>query len=168
MEFLCNFIIYGFIGWIIENVFCYYNNRHFQNDGFLNGPFKAMYAIAMSIILELYKFSPNIIILFIISAIIPTSVEYITGILMRKYFNKNYWNYYDEKYNYKGIICLKFSVAWIFLCITDVIIIQPYLIRPIYKLIVHIVPIIIITFIIVLTIDIIVTLIDFRDKQQIN
>lgn len=36
MEFLCNFIIYGFIGWIIENVFCYYNNRHFQNDGFLN------------------------------------------------------------------------------------------------------------------------------------
>ena len=86
----------------------------------------------------------------------------------RKCFNKNYWNYYDEKYNYKGIICLKFSVAWIFLCITDVIIIQPYLVRPIYKLIVHIVPIIIITFIIVLTIDIIVTLIDFRDKQQIN
>ena len=52
MEFLYNFFIYGFIGWIIENAFCYYVNGHFQYDGFLKGPFKPMYAIAMAWILN--------------------------------------------------------------------------------------------------------------------
>ena len=34
MEFLYNFFVYGFIGWIIENVFSYYIHGHFQKDGF--------------------------------------------------------------------------------------------------------------------------------------
>ena len=51
MEFLYNFFIYGFIGWIIENIFSYYIHGHFQKDGFLKGPFKPMYAIAMAWIL---------------------------------------------------------------------------------------------------------------------
>ena len=55
MEFLYNFFVYGFIGWIIENIFSYYIHGHFQKDGFLKGPFKPMYAIAMAWILELYK-----------------------------------------------------------------------------------------------------------------
>ena len=39
MEFLYNFFIYGFIGWIIENIFSYYIHGYFQKDGFLKGPF---------------------------------------------------------------------------------------------------------------------------------
>ncbi len=89
MEFLYNFFIYGFIGWIIENAFSYYIHGHFQKDGFLKGPFKPMYAIAMSWILELYKVLPNIMFLIIISFIIPTSVESnICGIYNRVFNEK--------------------------------------------------------------------------------
>ena len=38
-----SFFLYGFIGWIIENVFSYFTKGHFQEDGFLWGPFKPMY-----------------------------------------------------------------------------------------------------------------------------
>ena len=167
MEFLYNVFIYGFIGWIIENAFCYYVNGHFQYDGFLKGPFKPMYAIAMAWILELYKCVPNIIFLVIISLIIPTSVEYITGLIMRKFFNKDYWDYSKEKYNYEGIICLRFSVIWIILSVIDVKIIHPYVIYKIYSVINGFGPILLVLLIIALGIDEVLTLIDFKRKGQI-
>lgn len=166
MEFLYNFFIYGFIGWIIENVFSYYIHGHFQKDGFLKGPFKPMYAIAMSWILELYKVLPNIMLLIIISFIIPTSVEYITGFLMRRFFHKDYWDYSKEKYNYEGIICLRFSLIWVLLSIIDVKIIHPYFIYEIYNLLNEIWPILSILFISALCIDEILTFIDFRKRGQ--
>ena len=167
MEFLYNFFIYGFIGWIIENIFSYYIHGHFQKDGFLKGPFKPMYAIAMAWILELYNVLPNIMFLIIISFIIPTSVEYITGFLMRRFFHKDYWNYSKEKYNYEGIICLRFSLIWVLLSIISVKIIHPYFIYEIYKLLNEILPILLILFISALCIDEILTFIDFRKRDQI-
>ena len=86
MEFLYNFFVYGFIGWIIENVFSYYIHGHFQKDGFLKGPFKPMYAIAMACILELYKIVPNKIFLIIISFIIPNKLLELFVIIFR-YFS---------------------------------------------------------------------------------
>lgn len=166
MEFLYNFFIYGFIGWIIENVFCYYIHGHFQKDGFLNGPFKPMYAIAITWIIQLYKSVPNIIYLAIISLIIPTSVEYITGFLMKKYFNKEYWDYSKEKCNYKGIICLRFSIIWLFLSVIDIKVIHPYFIYKIYNLINEIWPILLVLLILALCIDEILTFIDFKKRGQ--
>ena len=86
MEFLYNFFIYGFIGWIIENIFSYYIHGYFQKDGFLKGPFKPMYAIAMAWILELYNVLPNIMFLIIISFIIPNKLLELFVIIFR-YFS---------------------------------------------------------------------------------
>ena len=167
MEFLYNFFIYGFIGWIIENIFSYYIHGHFQKDGFLKGPFKPMYAIAMAWILELYSFLPNIMFLIIISFIIPTSVEYITGFFMRRFFNKDYWDYSKARYNYEGIICLRFSLIWVLLSIIAVKIIHPYFIYEIYNLLNEIWPTLSILCILAFCIDEILTFIDFRKRGQI-
>ena len=51
--FMFNFFLYGMIGWIIEEIYCFAVTGHFQEDGFLYGPFKPMYAIAMSILILL-------------------------------------------------------------------------------------------------------------------
>lgn len=69
-----------------------------------------MYAIAMSIIIEVSRFIDpnNIFALLLLCLVVPTVVEYITGILMKVYFNKVYWDYSDYKYNSRGIVCLKF------------------------------------------------------------
>ena len=125
-----------------------------------------MYAIAMAWILELYRIVPNIIFLIVISFIIPTSVEYITGFMMRKFFNKDYWDYTEEKYNYQGIICLRFSLIWVILSVIDVKVIHPYFIYRIFNSIYEIWPSISILFIIALSIDEILTFIDFRKGSQ--
>ncbi len=36
---LFNFIVYSFIGWIIEEVYCFCITGKFKEDGFLIGPF---------------------------------------------------------------------------------------------------------------------------------
>lgn len=168
MEFLYNFFIYGFLGWVLENAFSYAVTGHYQEDGFLIGPFKPMYAIAMTWIIQLYKYFPNKIFLLFISILIPTTVEYITGIMMRKYFNKDYWDYSNEKYNYKGIICLRFSIAWSIISILTTVFIHPFLIIRIYYIIKPVWPILVILLITLLAFDETYTLIKFKNKGQIN
>lgn len=128
-----NFFLYGFIGWILENVFSYFKTGHFQQDGFLYSPFKPMYAIAMSILVlcSKYKQIDNYILLTL-CLIIPSCVEFITGTIMREYFKKDYWDYSDLKYNYKGIICLEFSLIWTILSFICIKYFQPYLIDSLY------------------------------------
>ena len=167
LYFIFNFFFYGFVGWIIENLFCYCTRGHFQKDGFLSGPFKPMYAIAMSI-LVLIESTLNINVYFLIPLcfIIPTVVEYITGIIMRNYFNKNYWDYSELKYNFKGIICLEFSMAWTILTFIGVKYLQ-IMVNNAYEIIYPIWPICSTILVIILFIDEIITLKEFKDKRRV-
>ncbi|WP_346917496.1 putative ABC transporter permease [Clostridium sp.] len=167
LYFIFNFFFYGFVGWIIENLFCYCTRGHFQKDGFLSGPFKPMYAIAMSI-LVLIESTLNINVYFLIPLcfIIPTVVEYITGIIMRNYFNKNYWDYSELKYNFKGIICLEFSMAWTILTFIGVKYLQ-IVVNNAYEIIYPIWPICSTILVIILFIDEIITLKEFKDKRRV-
>ncbi|MBC5629731.1 putative ABC transporter permease [Clostridium sp. NSJ-6] len=133
LYFTFNFFIYGFIGWILENCFSYFKTGHMQKEGFLYGPLKPMYAIAMSVLVLCSKVD-NIdnYTLITFCLIIPTFVELITGLIMRIYFKKDYWDYSDLKYNYKGIICLSFSLIWTILSLIGVKYIQEYLIDTFY------------------------------------
>ena len=71
MEFLYNFFIYGFLGWILENVFSYAITGHYKEEGFLIGPFKPMYAIAMAWIIQLHNAFPNkIFLLFKVNTLV--------------------------------------------------------------------------------------------------
>lgn len=167
LYFLFNFFLYGFIGWIIENLFSYFVKGHFQEDGFLNGPFKPMYAIAMTVIILLNKINPNIYYLIFMGMVIPTSVEYITGVLMRKYFNKNYWDYSDVKYNYQGIVCFGFSIYWTILTFIGVRYLQPYIVDKFYNIIIPFWPMIAMALLLLLLVDEFLTFRDFRRKDKL-
>lgn len=167
LYFLFNFFLYGFIGWIIENLFSYFVKGHFQEDGFLNGPFKPMYAIAMTIIITLYKIYPNTYYLIFMGMVIPTTVEYITGIIMLKYFNKKYWDYSQVKGNYQGIVCVVFSVYWTILTFLGVRYLQPYIVDDFYSIIMPFWPSIALVLLALLLVDEFFTLRDFRSKGKV-
>ena len=57
--------------------------------------------------------------------LVPTTVEYVSGFLLEKYFGQSYWDYKDMKYNFQGIICLRFSLAWIVLSALIIFVIKP-------------------------------------------
>ncbi|WP_346869656.1 putative ABC transporter permease [Clostridium sp. UBA5119] len=167
LYFTFNFFFYGFVGWIIENLFCYCIRGHFQKDGFLSGPFKPMYAIAMSILVVIEStFKINVYYLIPLCFIIPTIVEYVTGIIMRNHFNKKYWDYTDVKYNFKGIICLEFSIAWTLLSFIGVKYLQ-VVINQAYEIIYPIWPICSTILLIILLIDEVITFKEFREKGKI-
>ncbi len=123
-----NFIFYSFIGWILEEGYSFSTTKKFQEDGFLIGPFKPMYGTAVTFLIicnELLDISgiPLILLCFLI----PTTVEYISGYILKHYFNKVYWDYSEFRYNIHGFVTLRFSIYWMVLSLIGLYYLQPSL-----------------------------------------
>ena len=157
-----NFIMYSFIGWIIEEVYLYVTVKKIKKDGFLKGPFKPMYGIA-STILILYNQILDIdgIPLALLCFLIPTTVEYISGYILKHIFNKIYWDYSNLKYNIHGFVTLKFSLYWTLLSFIGVYFLQPTVYN-IYKESEKNLMIVVCLFSIILTLDFFFTLQHFK------
>lgn len=121
-----NFIFYSFVGWIIEELYSFTVTKRFKKEGFLIGPFKPMYGIAGTILI-LYNqmLDINGIPLILLCFLIPTTVEYISGYMLKHIFNKIYWDYSNMKYNIHGFVTLRFSLYWTLLSFTGVYFLHP-------------------------------------------
>ena len=127
---LTYFVIYSFLGWILESVVRTICERKIINTGFLIGPFCPIYGFgAIIMILFLNGFKNNILFLFFISVIVLTLWEYIVGVLLEKLFSTKYWDYSNHKFNYKGRICLTNSIAWGFLGVLFINYIHPFIVQ---------------------------------------
>lgn len=123
-----NFVIYSFLGWIVENMYSLITIKSLKKDGFLNGPFKPMYGFAAAILVFLNEYMEfNLLVMVMLAFVIPTAVEYLTGYMLKEWFNKSYWDYSKLKYNLDGIISFKFSLYWIVLSFFTMYCIQPLL-----------------------------------------
>ena len=112
-EILTYFIIYSFLGWIMESIVRSVSEKKIINTGFLKGPVCPIYgigAIIMLLFLERYQNKP--ILLFFIAIIVLTTWEYLVGVLLEKIFHTKYWDYSEQKFNFQGRICLVNSICW--------------------------------------------------------
>ena len=157
-----NLIFYSFIGWIIEEVYSFTVTGRFKKEGFLKGPFKPMYGIAFTILI-LYNqiLDINGIPLILLCFLIPTTVEYISGYMLKHIFNKIYWDYSNLKYNIHGFVTLKFSLYWTLLSFIGVYFLQPSVYN-IYKESEKILIMIVCFFSLILAIDFLLTLQHFK------
>lgn len=125
---LIYFIIYSFLGWVLESTVRTICERKIINTGFLIGPFCPIYGFgAIIMILFLNRFENNIILLFLISFMILSIWEYIVGVLLEKLFKTKYWDYSNNKFNYKGRVCLTNSLAWGILGVLFIKYIHPFI-----------------------------------------
>ena len=53
--------------------------------------------------------------LMILSSLIITALELVTGIIVNKWLGLQIWDYSGQPFNFMGQICLLFSVIWFFL-----------------------------------------------------
>lgn len=112
MTFLI-FIFYSFLGWCIESFGSIAYKGHFINRGFLIGPICPVYGFGFLLIYYLlrgYLSAP--IILFCMSVIICSSLEYFTSWIMEKLFNARWWDYSNRRFNINGRICLDNSALF--------------------------------------------------------
>ena len=128
LKLLLYFIIYSFLGWVVESIFKTILSKKWVNSGFLYGPFCPIYGFGA--IIMMITFNPikqNFLLVFIMAFIILSIWEYIAGWLLEKKFDTKYWDYSDNFLNINGRVCLMNSIFWGILGVLFISIIHPYI-----------------------------------------
>ena len=137
------FLIYSFLGWCLEVVYQAIKRGKVINRGFLNGPVCpvygfgviAVFALTKTVLPDLYAMTEDrmsagseageLIILFLMGMILTTLIELIAGWLLDVCFHARWWDYSNVPLNFKGYICLPFSIIWGVAIVFVVKVIQP-------------------------------------------
>ena len=107
------FMIYSFLGWLVEVLHARYESGGWINRGFLKGPFCPIYGVGVLMLLTLLSpVQDSWIRLFIGAVFLITLLEFITGLLLETFFGARWWDYQDEKYHIKGYVCPKYSLLF--------------------------------------------------------
>lgn len=107
------FIIYAFIGWICEEIWCTVGSKKLVKRGMLHGPLCPIYGFgALAILYMLYPWKTTYLRLFIASVIVTSILEYFTSWLLEKLFHAKWWDYSSKAFNLNGRVCLLNSTAF--------------------------------------------------------
>ena len=166
-NFLTYFIIYSFLGWLMESIFRSIIEKKIINTGFLKGPICPIYGIGAFIMATVLKsLENNIVLLFIVSMVVLTLWEYIVGVLLEKIFHTKYWDYSDHKINFQGRICLSNSIYWGFLGVAFVKFIHPFMVSVVSKIDTNIIYIVISISTVIFIIDAITSIVKVKNIKQ--
>ena len=112
-SYILIFMFYSISGWFIEVFLKRITHKKIINRGFLVGPYLPIYGYGILLItFFLNKYKNDIIILFCMSFIMCSILEYITSYLMEKIFCARWWDYSKKPFNVNGRICLINSIAF--------------------------------------------------------
>ncbi len=115
------FYIYSVIGYIFEITYCSIRNKKITwTRGFLIGPYLPIYGTGSLILINtLARYADDYIVLFIMSMVYCSILEYITSYVLEKLFNLRWWDYSKRKFNLNGRVCLLngvlFGIAGVFI-----------------------------------------------------
>ncbi len=172
-KYIVYFMIFSFLGWIWETIYCTVFNKKWESRGFLFGPVCPIYgvgAIAGFGIVDILKFLslPQltwwqvVLISFFGSAVL----EYATSVLLEKLFHAYWWDYSGMPLNVNGRICLPASLGF-----TVAGLLVVYVLYPFFSYVSSLVPSLLfeisaLIFVIVITIDITLTVSALTDIQS--
>lgn len=116
LYFIC-FIIFSFMGWIYESIYCTFRTHHWDNRGFLFGAICPIYGaggiIATLIFNVIFKHrEAEIWQIFLICMFGSAILEYLTSYVLEKLFHAMWWDYSNAPLNIKGRVCLPASIGF--------------------------------------------------------
>ena len=100
------FLVYSFLGWIIEVIFTIFVEGKLVNRGFLVGPLVPIWGTGAILITLFLKPNDSIFSLIVSSAFVGTILEYIVNYVMEKIFKVRWWDYSQFPFNINGRVCL--------------------------------------------------------------
>lgn len=133
MEMFClyflYFIIYSFMGWLMEVICKLVQLKKFVNRGFLIGPICPIYGYGvLSIVLLIGKNTSDLLSVFLKSILVCSVLEYFTSYFMEKLFKARWWDYSKNKFNINGRICLETMIPFGILGCFVVYILHPFVV----------------------------------------
>ena len=108
------FAIFSFMGWLLEVVYRSVTNRRLINPGYLYGPFVPIYGAGgiLVMIAGIFLSAFSLPVQMISFALLTTALEFAAGIILASIFGCRLWSYEGYRFNYKGIICLRYALIW--------------------------------------------------------
>ncbi|NMW85953.1 putative ABC transporter permease [Peptoniphilus sp. AGMB00490] len=101
------FFIYSFIGWLWESFPCSkIELDKIYNRGFLIGPFCPIYGIGATVSYLILKNFDSSFYIFIYSALLSCTIEYVIGYLLERFFHQRWWDYGAYPFQIKRRVCL--------------------------------------------------------------
>ena len=130
------FFLLSFFGYVLECiVFTIEHKQLVMNRGFVHGPFCIIYGFgAVGAYLMLKPVSHNLILLYLCSSALATTMEIVTAKAMIRLFGSFWWDYSKKPFNYKGIICLESSIGWGFLGIVFFYFLDGFMKQQVYRI----------------------------------
>ena len=124
------FLIYSMIGWLMEVIIVSCQQKKLTARGFLIGPWCPIYGFgSLFITFLLKKYYDDVIVLFIMSFLIGTILEYVTSYLMEKMFHARWWDYSSHKFQINGRVSLTTSLCFGMLGVILVYVFNPFFLR---------------------------------------
>lgn len=121
------FIIYSFIGWTMEVVWNLFTDKKLVNRGFFIGPYCPIYGVGcLLLIILLGRFKSDPVLLFFMSIIVCSILEYSTSYIMEKLFKARWWDYSEYKFNLNGRICAATMIPFGILGVLVVYYLNPF------------------------------------------
>lgn len=116
-ELFAFFLLYSFLGWVVEVLIASLRKGDFVNRGMLNGPLCPIYGLSIILSLQfLEAANANPFALLVGNAVLATVVEYIAGGLLRRIIGRRLWNYDSPRFYitfafaYSGVSVLVISL----------------------------------------------------------
>lgn len=162
------FIVYAFLGWVCEDIYCGIGKRKFINRGFLYGPYCPIYGFgALLVIYPLLMVSKHPIVVFIFGMFLTSILEYITSFVMEKLFATRWWDYSTYPFNINGRICLQNSLLFGLMALVVVYGLHPIVSRFVERIPLGFLVIFLIMFTIFFVIDIVNTVIVLLRRKKV-
>lgn len=107
------FMIYSFLGWVIEVINGMILRRKISNRGFLIGPICPIYGVGALLLTSiLQRPDNNLLAVFCIGIVGGVTLEYLTSVCMEKMFHVRWWDYSYMPFNLNGRICLQVAIMF--------------------------------------------------------
>ncbi|MBC8571113.1 putative ABC transporter permease [Zongyangia hominis] len=135
MRYFVMFIMYSFLGWACEVVYCSIPARKFINRGFLAGPICPVYGFgAMIVVYLLSPVADNPVAILVCGALLTSALEYVTSFLLEKLFHAKLWDYSHRPWNIHGRVCLLNSTLFGLLSLAVMEFLHPFVLRAVTSL----------------------------------
>ena len=111
--YLLFFFFSSFLGWLWEVVLTLFSQHEFINRGILFGPWLPIYGFGgCFLVLLLQKLKKHPALIFLISLLLCSVLEYFSGLLLETLWDVKWWDYSEHTWNLHGRICLLCSIGF--------------------------------------------------------
>ena len=126
MEVFLMFVLYSFLGCVLEDVYYYALHRKYVSKRtLLNLPLCPVYGISALVLFLVNKDTQNPVLLFCNGFLAVSAVELTFYLVSKRIYNVEWWDYSKHKINFMGGVSLFYSVMWGFLNIVFAKIVHP-------------------------------------------